>query len=378
MSTFFEELRRALDSGRPVALATIIESKGSTPREVGAKMIIRAEGQILGSVGGGCGEAQVIWDAARVLAEKTPRISEVDLTGEINDESPTNCGGIMDIFVERLQWEGEDRPGLPTRQVVEELLALTERRGRGVLLTVVGGDPGLLGARALIRADGTFLGPAFGDDLREALIKRTDEALTAGRSRRLQLEAGGRALDAFLEVFQPPAELLIVGAGHIAVPLARMGKLLDLEVAVLDDRSAFANRQRFPDAERVIAANIEKTLRDYPITASTHIVLVTRGHQMDQAALKVVIRSEAGYIGMIGSKRRVRAVFDHLLREGIPPEVISRVHAPIGLDIGAETPAEIAVSILGQIINLRRRGRGTSLSDRVHALRAPAPSHPTS
>jgi len=160
----------------------------------------------------------------------------------------------------------------------------------------------------------------------------------------------------------PPPQLVVVGAGHIAVPLAKIGKLLEFEVTVLDDRSAFANVQRFPEADHVIAADIEKTLQDFPVTPQSHFVLVTRGHQLDEEALRCVLGRGAGYIGMIGSRRRVREVIRHLHELGFSQELTNEVYAPIGVDIGAETPAEIAVAIAAEIVNLRRGGRVVPLS----------------
>ncbi|RME45994.1 MAG: hypothetical protein D6796_09600, partial [Caldilineae bacterium] len=198
--------------------------------------------------------------------------------------------------------------------------------------------------------------------LAEAVQSDVERILQQGRSRLLTLAEG--QLEIFVEVQQRPPTLLIVGAGHVAQPLAQLGKLIDFEVAVLDDRPQFANRQRFPTADQVIAAPFIEALRRWPIDSNTAIVLVTRGHQFDVACLLEVLDSPARYIGMIGSKRRVRAVFELLQRErDISPRQLARVHAPIGLDIGAETPAEIAVSIIAEIINRYRGGRAPSLAE---------------
>jgi xanthine dehydrogenase accessory factor len=142
-----------------------------------------------------------------------------------------------------------------------------------------------------------------------------------------------------------------------------MAKMMEFEVTIIDDRSNFANKSRFPEADRIIVGEIDETIVGLPIGPATHIVLVTRGHQMDQAALLKVIDSRAAYIGMIGSKRRVGAVFTYLRENGIAQELIDRVYAPIGIEIGAETPDEIAVSIMAEIIKLRRQGRASSLSE---------------
>jgi xanthine dehydrogenase accessory factor len=172
---------------------------------------------------------------------------------------------------------------------------------------------------------------------------------------------GGEA-DVFFEVLARPPKLVVVGAGHIALPLARMAKLLDFEVTVLDDRPEYANRERFPDADQILVGPYRQKLAGVPLDSDTYIVLVTRGHVHDQACLEQVLDSPAAYIGMIGSKRRVRTVMQHARESGHEVEKLQRVYAPIGLDIHAKTPAEIALAIMAEIVNVRRRGRAPSLA----------------
>jgi xanthine dehydrogenase accessory factor len=368
MTDLYKELAELVEQGAPVALATVIDSRGSTPREVGAKMLVRSEGRILGSVGGGCGEAQVLWDALRALTEGAARVSRVDLTGEIDDESPTNCGGIMDIFVDPLR---RDAPaGLGPAEAVGLVREALGRRRAGVLVTVVGGPgaPGLApGAKFFVDAEGTIRGAGLPESLRAGLLAEARQALRTARSRRVRL-AG--AVEAFCETILPPPELVVVGAGHIAVPLAQMGKLCEFAVTVLDDRASFANRERFPTADRVLVGRIAEILDGYPIGVGTCLVLVTRGHQLDQEALKRVLGRGASYLGMIGSRRRVHQVLKHLARSGFDPALLDAVHAPVGIDIGAETPAEIATAIMAEIIAVRRGGTGPFLRDKRRPVAA--------
>jgi xanthine dehydrogenase accessory factor len=155
----------------------------------------------------------------------------------------------------------------------------------------------------------------------------------------------------------------VVGAGHIAVPLVEMAKVLDFHVTVIDDRLLYANRERFPKADEVLVGDMAQTLKEMTITPSCYIVLITRGHAYDEPCLREIIHSEAKYIGMIGSKRRIKACFQRFRdEEKIAEEVIERVYAPVGLDIATETPAEIALAILGEVIKVRRGGRAASLS----------------
>jgi xanthine dehydrogenase accessory factor len=366
MAAFYRELAGFAERGEPVVVATVIGARGSTPREVGAKMLVRRDGSIVGSVGGGCGEAQVFWEAARVLEEGRSRICEVDLTGEINDESATNCGGVMEVFVDRAAWAPAASVGLSEAECVRLALQARGERRALALVVVVANPDGLgeipVGAKWIVEA-GRPLAGAAPQGLDALLNEVGADALATGRSGRFWArpadstwerapEEDGMAC--FVETLEPADEVVVVGAGHIAVPLVRMVKLLDFDVALLDDRSAFANRERFPDADLILVGPIAERLRAHPIGPRTYVVLITRGHQHDEAALKAVIGSEAAYIGMIGSRRRVKEVFRHLIDAGIPEEWTARIHAPIGLDIGAETPAEIATAIVAELVQVRR------------------------
>lgn len=245
------------------------------------------------------------------------------------------------------------------------LRALNEALERGetvALVTVVRSpEPEQVGARAVVRPGQPPLG-TLGLGEREADVLAAAEAtLAEGRPRLLRYPEWG--LEVFVDVQARPPELIIVGAGHIAVPLCEIGALCGFRVTVIDDRPQYAHPGRFPKATRVIAADIRRTVRELPMDANTYVVLVTRGHSLDVECLLEILDRPLAYIGMIGSRRRVSAVFSLLEREqGIPRAKLERVYAPIGLPIGAETPAEIAVAIMAEIINVRRGGRAVSLA----------------
>jgi xanthine dehydrogenase accessory factor len=233
-----------------------------------------------------------------------------------------------------------------------------------------------VGEKLLVRADGSRLGSLRGGALEESVAADSHAALTrlprkrteslfyrADGTRLRRLEAEPDEFEVMIEVTERPATLLIVGGGHVGQSIATTGAHVGFSVAVLDDREAFANPERFPMADRVICGDFVKELRRFPIDASTYVVLVSRGHKQDELSLREVVTSGAAYVGMIGSRRRVGTVLTHLEREGYPREALSRVHTPIGLDIGAETPEEIAVSVVAEIIAVRRGGSGERMSD---------------
>ncbi len=251
--------------------------------------------------------------------------------------------------------------------LVEELIKVKSEGAGAVLITVVESDgvDGLdSGAKCLVRDGRIVLGSVGDPALAQRIVREAAERLAEERSRLLSLETdtGGQA-DVFFEVMPSPPKLIVVGAGHIAVPLVRMAKLMDYHVVVIDDRILFANRERFPEADEVVVGDMAETVKDLDITPTTYVVLITRGHKYDEPCLRELLDRPAKYIGMIGSKRRIKACFERFKEEEqVSEELISRVYAPIGLDIATETPEEIALGILGEIIKVRRGGKAQSLS----------------
>ena len=250
----------------------------------------------------------------------------------------------------------------------EELVEISNQGAAAVLATVVeaqGNTTVAAGAKCLVR-DGKVRGQTIGDDhLMKAILRESAERLRLEKSQLVTLELGQAdgKLEVFFEVMPAPPRLIVVGAGHIAVPLVKIAKVLDFYVTVIDDRLLYANRERFPDADEVLVGDMAGMLKEMTITPSFYIVLITRGHAYDEPCLRVVLPSQAKYIGMIGSRRRIKACFQRFRNEDkISEELIQRVHAPIGLDIATETPAEIALSILAEVIKVRRGGGAASLS----------------
>jgi xanthine dehydrogenase accessory factor len=246
----------------------------------------------------------------------------------------------------------------------------------------------ILGAKMLVRPDGSRLGDLGGGPFEEAVAADALAALSAVRRAAVQAfyyTGGGErvrrlvaqpdaAYQVMLEVVQAKPVLLVVGAGHIGQSLTRLGEHVGFSVAVVDDRPDFASRERLPEADRILCGDLVESLRGFPIDSNTCVVLVSRGHKQDELALREVVTSsarggpgsggDAAYVGMIGSRRRVGTVLQHLADGGFPRDALERVRTPIGLDIGAETPEEIAVSIIAEIIQTRRGGTGEPMHER--------------
>jgi xanthine dehydrogenase accessory factor len=251
-----------------------------------------------------------------------------------------------------------------------QLLLDAVARGEAVALATVTrapvGSPVRIGTKLVVGPEGLVSGTT-GDSALDALVaERAPDAIRTGKTARVRAADGGQgtadSVEIYLEPYAPPPAVVICGAGHISVPLALMAKQAGFRVTVIDDRATFANAARFPTADEVLAEDFVEALSRTPITRSTALVLITRGHKYDWDCLRVTIDSPAFYIGMIGSRRRVRAALLGLERQGVPADRLDRLSAPIGLDIGSETPEEIAVAVLAEIILTRRGGTGRPIS----------------
>ncbi len=251
----YEEIVRLRQQGRRCALATIVGVRGSIPSFESAKMLVRDDGTILGTIGGGCVEAEV-WQAAKeVMLEEKPRTLTFDLNHDPRYDTGLVCGGSLEVYVEPLA---------------------------------------------------------------------------------------------------PPPPLYIFGAGHVAHSLYKVANMASCAVTVIDDRESYANRERFPDAQDIYADDFDRTTAQLAPTNSAFIVIVTRGHKDDMKVLRWAAGTPARYIGMIGSRRKVISIYRELLKEGISRQKLEKVYAPVGLEIGAVTPEEIAVSVVAEMIGIRR------------------------
>ncbi len=254
---------------------------------------------------------------------------------------------------------------------IAEVIRGLNAGGVVAVATVIGppaADTSVLGRKLVVTQDGEILGTlgsaSIDRQIANNLMSTMGEATTPhlipyplSPKEQARLNVAVPELELFLEFLVPAPTLLIAGGGHIAVPLCTMGKSLGFRVAVVDDRPDFANRERFPDADQVIAGDFGEVLAGrIPVNSSSYVVIVTRGHANDEAALRAVLESHAAYIGMIGSSKKVKTIMDRMRESGVPQKQLDQVYSPIGLDIAAETPAEIALSILAEIVHLRRCG----------------------
>jgi xanthine dehydrogenase accessory factor len=250
----FAAVADALDRGEPAALVTIVSATGSTPQRIGAKMLVFADGRMIGTIGGGCYENDAFWKAREAITDRKPRLVHYELSDDFAQETGLICGGQMDVYIEPIE---------------------------------------------------------------------------------------------------PSPELYVVGAGHVGFHLARLAHDVGFRVHVIDDREKFANAERFPNAVEIVVDDIPSWIARATIPAHAYAVIVTRGHTNDLEALRALAPRELRYLGLIGSRAKVARIYDALVADQTPANLLTRVHAPIGLDIGAVTPQEIAVSILAELIAVK-------------------------
>ena len=320
-----------LAEGRGVAIATVLQTWGSAPQPVGSQLLIDADGNFLGSVSGGCVEAEVVAQASDVIATGAPKELEFGVEDNTAWKVGLACGGAIRVFVEPLAAGSPDG-------VLHRLLRDVEARREVALITNLG-----TGARSLAHSSGDL-----GQDLAPAL----QEAFRRDKS----MPVAGDDGELFINVFNPTPRLIVVGAVHIAQQLVPMARALGHEVVVLDPRSAFATEERFGDTQ-IVREWPDEALPEIGLDARTAVIALTHDPKIDDPALILALASDAFYVGALGSRKTHAKRVERLVQAGVPAADIERIHAPIGLDIGAQGAAEIALSIVAEITAVQR-GKG--------------------
>jgi xanthine dehydrogenase accessory factor len=352
------ELDQLLRSGRAVCYTALVETRGSTPQKAGAAMLVFPDGSQVGTLGGGCVEAEVKRRALQLLDHGQTDLLTFQLDSDYGWDDGLICGGRMKMLVDPL------RPGDDVsyyRTLADQLIA-----GRGCTEAVVIDAEKIGGTAAdrwLFDEHGAVLASRRGSapvpkvlELLRSLTERPRPYVTEGVS--------------FLPHL-PRCRLVIVGAGHVGQKVAELAHTVDFDVWVLDDRQEYCSPERFPHAQRLIVAPIDQALNGLDVDSDTYCIIVTRGHNHDEEALYLLAETPARYVGLIGSRRKIKLIFSDLLRDGISREAIQKVFAPLGFEIGSQTVPEIAISIVAELVAHRNLGqlpervRGGSLLDEV-------------
>ncbi|MDP6776125.1 MAG: XdhC family protein [Candidatus Latescibacteria bacterium] len=351
MVDVLSEALNLVKAGETAALSTIVSSKGSLPMSKKAKMLVSSDGKIVGTVGGGCLEADVWAEAKQVIETGQATLQQFVLTEKHAGEDGLTCGGTVEIFTEPLGPDGSE-------EVLGAIDRIRAERASAALATLVsGGEAGSEVAKLLVRADGTTLG-SLGTEAADAAVLaelEEEDSVPEGLLKVIELEQG-EPTKVFVESICPEPALYLFGGGHVSLAIARVAQTVGFHIVVVDDRDTFANRERFPMADDAQVLELDTAFEDLAIDDLSYLVAVTRGHQYDKTVIRQAVRTNAAYIGMIGSRRKIALMWKELEAEGVRRERLDAIHAPIGLDIGADTPAEIAVSVVAELIQSRRSG----------------------
>jgi len=352
MDKIYEAIERLFDEGRSAVLATIIRQAGPSPRGTGAKCLIKDDGSFVGTVGGGILEARTL-DQARVVFEtRLPVRLHFSLDGTDVAETDMLCGGQVEVFLEPVA--ARDPACVILFQKVGEDL----RKGQsGLLITLIDPERWQHGEmpKLFLRKNGEIYGSLPG-------AQAIAEAVSQGRkkimgSRHLSVSAmtddSGLPAEVLVEPLAAKSLLFMFGAGHVSMQIVPLAARVGFHVVVIDDREAFADPRRFREAAEVRCIPFEGVMERLAVDRASFVVIVTRGHMGDKTVLAQALKTEARYIGMIGSRQKRGFIYQALSTEGFTQEVLDRVHSPIGIEIGAETPEEIAVSIVAELIQVR-------------------------
>lgn len=356
MREIYKKIPQLIESDQYGAYCTVVETKGSTPQKPGSKLLILPNLKNIGTLGGGCVEAEARRQAIGLMQDGEPRLLEFQLDSDYGWDDGLICGGNMKIFIDIPKSTHEADMYLQLQQLNYAKVPL-------VCATVVESEREnvQVGMKMVYATNGERIGTLGNSNLESDIENRISDILEQNQAALIHTED---KMSVFLEPLQPRPTLLIAGAGHVGQALSHLGTWLDFDVTIIDDRADFASKDRLPEADEIIIGDIAEELRKYPKNHLTYVVIVTRGHQHDESALHAVVESDARYIGLIGSRRKIKLIFDDLQDEGVPIEKLKSVYAPIGLHINSKTVPEIAVSIASQLIQIRNGdGKGQTYDE---------------
>jgi xanthine dehydrogenase accessory factor len=328
--SIYDTIRSCLNQAKRGVLATIVRRVGATPRDAGAKIFIEEGGKLFGTIGGGCVEAEAWQEAQAIFQSGVPRLFHYAMNGRQVEDEGMICGGSLDIFME---------PVLELYQKLYEAIQSAEKRGqRGLVVTRFEGS---LYAKTFINATGEMIGDVLDlDTITELTGKMNDKKPSLSNG-------------LIIEPVMPSSVVYIYGAGLISQSISKIAKMVGFYVIVIDDRRDFANDERFPEADEIIVDDFDFLSQHLPGDGEPYAVIVTRGHKHDAIVLEEVLKVPHRYVGMIGSKRKVHIIYETLKVKGVDEKLLAAVHAPIGIDINAETPEEIALSIVSELVKVR-------------------------
>ena len=345
MDELFQDIQKLAETEKRVAMATLVATRGTSPKREGAKMWVGEEGRILGSVTiGGCVDARVIAESERVLSSSEPQLVEMKLADEDAWEIGFSCAGDLDVLIEPVDLANPNGNVFDLYRTVQTVV---DRGRRAAIATSLKDSSFKLLVVEGEEVSGTLGTPHLD---REAQTVAAD-LMRKRRSGTVLLEPD--SLPVFFEVHGPPPTLIVFGAGHVSMPLISLAHDLGLKTIVVDGRPRFATRERFPDVDELLIGIPSEIAETLAYTSSTYVVLTAHDYKYDLPVLKVVLPAKPAYVGLLGSKRRGAAIKEFLKDGGMDGSLLDQLHVPTGLDIGADSASEIALSILAETVAIK-------------------------
>ena len=356
MEQVFRAASDEITAGNEMVVATVVKTSGSTPQKPGAKLLVRADGSGVGTLGGGCVEGD-IWFAASQLLKSggVAEMRDYELNEDLAAEDGLVCGGTMYFLLDPIR-----KPEI-AKEFNDEVVAAYEGGAPVAVASLMKTSEGsdlTIGAKLLIRENGSTSG-SLGDEILDSHAMNSARKLMAmGKNDYVTAESGD---EYFVEAYTTPPTLVLAGGGHVSKAISNIAASLGFRIFIIDDREEFSNPDRFPEAEQTVVSDYGSAFEKLPIGTNSFVVIATRGHRYDASATASAMRTPASYVGLLGSKRKTILIFEELFAEGFTMEEVQSVRSPIGLKISARTPEEIALSIMAEIVGFRLGGEGGTL-----------------
>lgn len=343
-------------AGNDMVIATVVKTSGSAPQKPGAKLLVRADGSGVGTLGGGCVEGDIWFAASQLLKNNgSAEMRDYELNEDLAAQDGLVCGGTMYFLLDPVRKEAE------ASDFNDEVIAAYEGGAPVAVASLMNAPLGselVVGSKLLVRENGSSDGSLGDEKLDANAMNEARRLMAMGKNDYITAESGA---EFFIEAYTTPPTLVLAGGGHVSKAISNIASALGFRIFVIDDREEFSSPERFPEAEQTVVSDYGSAFEKLPIDTNSFIVIATRGHRYDASATASAMRSPASYVGLLGSKRKTILIFEELFAQGFTMEEVQSVRSPIGLNISARTPEEIALSIMSEIVGFRLGGDGGTL-----------------
>lgn len=356
MKQVFRAASDETTAGNEMVVATVVKTSGSTPQKPGAKLLVRADGSGVGTLGGGCVEGDIWFASSQLLKSgSVAEMRDYELNEDLAAEDGLVCGGTMYFLLDPI------RKATTTGDFNDEVIAAYEGGAPVAVASLMLAPEGsglVVGTKLLIRENSSISGSLGDEKLDANAINDARRLMAMGKNDYVTHESGA---EYYIEAYTTPPTIVLAGGGHVSKAISNIASSLGFRIFIIDDREEFSNPDRFPEAEQTVVSDYGSAFEKLPIGTNSFIVIATRGHRYDASATASAMRTPASYVGLLGSKRKTILIFEELFAEGFTMEEVQSVRSPIGLNISARTPEEIALSIMAEIVGFRLGGDGGTL-----------------